>query len=790
MTASPTVLPHILFLPSTRFVPGDIQSMTVSELRSIARNWVDGSQGKLNREDLEDAFRAAAKDPDVAARVVCRLSLYERKIVEAYRRYGGLVESSVIQLDLKARRLLKVVEKRHGEFYVEKTWDGDPFSGLVRRGILIQDGVSSSYYSPSYSRYGPGNDMDRLGLHPGVAALVRPAEPPGWTIPPATDVPVSITRRSVSDVVLDISRVYAWLSARGSAKVRASGHPAAPTLKSLAKAVPLASDRQLDFPEPEGLYFDILRRVGAIRIEDGEAIPDPATADRLFRLPPAALVHALGRGWLFCRGWSDGVGATESQEFDGSDWHVRLRHDLCWALASLVHAGDHWYELSPFIAALYELGKDGPRPFYLGKVAWAPGFPEVLKQGANAQESRALHAWYDNIGTRYASMLMVSLVALGLVERGQFGTGSAAPWGFRLTGYGTAVFGAPEIPPPAAPDYHPFLLVQPNFDVVAYLDQASPRAISILSRIAENDSTSTGSVQTVKITQARVYQALESGLRHEEIVGFLTENSQRDLPRNLIQSLADWSGKRESLAVRSRLTLLGFPTSAQRDAHLEKHPGGEPCGAHFLIMAGPDGPKTIPGKGSVSDHLMGGCKMLTASDDGELHQKGPPDILVEARLRRIAQRTPGGWKLTRESIRRATDLGLKPERIVGWLEDHLAGPTPPMVKLAIDAWTSPEKGPKVALAEAVLLHIPDPDQYQTLRKSTLLAPYILGSPGPHWLQVKPALRQALEEKLRELGLNVDSDLDPAAHEADAGTLPQPPSLKGPGRPRGRPKRTN
>ena len=83
--------------------------------------------------------------------------------------------------------------------------------------------------------------------------------------------------------------------------------------------------------------------------------------------------------------------------------------------------------------------------------------------------------WFRYGGTWYANAVMVTLVALGLVERAGLGQGGSAPIGFRLTEVGRAVFGAPEIAPPPEPAERRCLVIQPNFDVVAYLDQADAK---------------------------------------------------------------------------------------------------------------------------------------------------------------------------------------------------------------------------------------------------------------------------------------------------------------------------
>ena len=105
---------------------------------------------------------------------------------------------------------------------------------------------------------------------------------------------------------------------------------------------------------------------------------------------------------------------------------------------------------------------------------------------------------------------------------------------FRLTDSGRAVFGAPEVAPPSEPAERRCLVIQPNFDVVAYLEQADARTAGILGRIAESDSAHSGPIQTFRLTQASVYQAEESGLSHTQIVDFLRRHGQPEPPANVL----------------------------------------------------------------------------------------------------------------------------------------------------------------------------------------------------------------------------------------------------------------
>ena len=101
---------------------------------------------------------------------------------------------------------------------------------------------------------------------------------------------------------------------------------------------------------------------------------------------------------------------------------------------------------------------------------------------------------------------------------------------------------------------------------------------------------------------------------------------------------------------------------------------------------------------------------------------------------------------------------MKPGLIRRWLEDHLASPAPPLIALAIDAWLKAGKVRPLELGDAVLLHVPDADQFQAIAGSRRLRPFLLGCPGPGWLAVRKESRKELAALLEGLGFVVAREL--------------------------------
>ncbi|MFI5459435.1 MAG: helicase-associated domain-containing protein [Isosphaerales bacterium] len=745
----------LLFSPSSRTLPADLEHLNLNDLRQKARFWLDPSQMTLPRDSLVKVLRLALEDDTAAGRVLLSLSPDERAVASVYRRHGGSVDGEVIRLDLMARGLLEIVEDRITATYSHRRWKQNPIVALENRWALFAhapDPYASSW--ATLDRQVPDRSFERCSLHAGICRQVEPAGPAPWSIAPSKAAPHAVFRRSPAEVALDLTRLVAYISGRGSMKLRKDGALAVATVRAMKKAVPLYDPADFQLPELHGLYCELLRYMGAVRLGSNELHADSKVASGQFAKTGFRQVELWARGWLSAGNWFDGRGIPECREFDDSAKPFRTgRQVVAWALGCLARAGDHWYELEVFISALHALQHHVDFRVPCRTLAWDPKLVGTQDKetgiGLTSQQAR----WFSTTGSWYANAVMVTLVALGLVERARLGPDASAAHGFRLTEIGRAVFGAPEVEPPREPAEHRCLLIQPNFDIVAYLDQADPRTAGLLGRLGEAGSAHPGPIQTFRLTQTSVYQAEESGLDHRQIVDFLQQHSQRDVPANVIRSLSDWSAKREGLSLRSGVTVRGFPTTAARDAYLNSHPGTA-CGSRFVLTPGSDEqpPGLKPSGCIISDHLRGLRTTLEMDEMGRIRTTQPVDLVQEARMRRITEQSSSGWQLTARSIRQAIAGGVKPTLILRWLRGHLAHAIPPLIALAIDQWLGTSR--PLELGEAVLLHLPDKEQFQAIAQSPRLRPFLLGSPGPQWLLVKRETRKELAATLEELGFTL------------------------------------
>jgi hypothetical protein len=102
--------------------------------------------------------------------------------------------------------------------------------------------------------------------------------------------------------------------------------------------------------------------------------------------------------------------------------------------------------------------------------------------------------------------------------------------------------------------------VQPNFEISAFTGEMEYQKLYRLMLITEPVHTDV--VSTFKITDKSIFEAIESGLREEDLLGFLEKESSKPVPANVERSIRDWTSQ-TTFATISDVTL--FETESEKD---------------------------------------------------------------------------------------------------------------------------------------------------------------------------------------------------------------------------------
>ncbi len=102
--------------------------------------------------------------------------------------------------------------------------------------------------------------------------------------------------------------------------------------------------------------------------------------------------------------------------------------------------------------------------------------------------------------------------------------------------------------------------VLPNFEVTVFSTEMEYHKLYRLMLITEPVKTDV--VSTFKITDKSVFEAIEIGLREDDILGFLEKESSKPIPQNVVRSITDWTSQTTFTTVTD-VTL--FETQSEQD---------------------------------------------------------------------------------------------------------------------------------------------------------------------------------------------------------------------------------
>ncbi|MFH0900508.1 MAG: helicase-associated domain-containing protein [Pseudomonadota bacterium] len=763
---SNTTLPFVLAVEREHAKPS-FDYLSSEGARKAARFWVGRATGSNAKADNIERLTSAWHDSRRVAEILAALGPECRAVLAVVKRFGGFISGTFLRREVIARGIVKEPKREERSYYHRQ---GDPVFDLCERLVLL--GGYREYYS-----YGSYREYPSVSLPSHISSLVVPAAPLHWKASaPAEKEPESTSLRAPAQVLVDLEQTARALNSKDHWKVNQGGVLPAAVRNKLAKLLPPQPSDPLEPPDRVVLNYALLCAMGVVQHDEDSGWLVPERIESLARLSHAALAWRCTRAWLDLHIWQDGVGAVPDR--DGRETPTRIDPDalrkarwmLAWALTRVAHSKsspNDWYDLETFLLDLYEAtGESEGLSFFWGGYSWMPHLATAARKDelrGGFERSRAF--WIDDEGRWVANALFATLVYLGLVERGRNGRESSERWSFRLTDVGKAVFGAPEIKIQRAAGSEQCLTIQPNHEILLYLDSADGAAVITLGRIAARES-GTGVVQSFKLTRESVYGALEGGMTLAAIESFLTSRSRNGLPANVSSSLAEWSRKREALVVRSGVALaVGF-SDGQEPAR------GRQVGTQLVVASPRAASKRAKDLGiAVTADSSSAIRDWRVDEHGVVSLgKGNP-LVGTARLRRFATFAGGSWRITPDSVRAARGLGIPAEQIVEWLRQHLCHEVPPVLKIAIESWAGARR--RAFLGNVVLLQVNDLPTFEALRCSQRLQPFLNGTLAPGCLVVAAERRKEAVKTLCELGFSLDAECK-LASEQEADGADQPP----------------
>jgi hypothetical protein len=384
--------------------------------------------------------------------------------------------------------------------------------------------------------------------------------------------------------------------------------------------------------------------------------------------------------------------------------------------------------------------------------------------GSGAREFSA--AWQDRAWQAHEKRLFTWMVGtlfagLGMVDLADDGAL------FRVTPVGRYALGVAEAPPDSRNGCEGALVVQPDFEIIAYLDRCPANLRRRLDTFCERRRG--GPVSTYLLTQESMYRGVRTGVSATDFLHLIERCASRAIPSNVRQQFLTWERKLDTVIIRERCQIVECRTPEEAEKVAEAHEGSRRIGDRFVLVTG-----TAPETASRVEY--NGMPQRCLREDKGLSLRVPwerCDLFATKTLAEIGELTPepsGDLVLTlSKGKRKRADW----ESLLSELEALAETPLPARYRIALRAWGG-ELEPALSRSVAVL-RFSDPEVCQAVLEIPEIAEYLEGRLGDHTVIVKQGKLTPVKKKLKDYGIPVVAGKE----VADKPQAPKPAAPNGP-----------
>ena len=712
-----------------------------ANLKKAVALW--GGSSKLRKDECIVYLKAALNDPPRIDTALARMQPHERTVLGLLKRFDDALDIEALSVAARASGTVPAQERYIRSYY------SDPIGKSLLERVIVMTVTGYRYISFSYSESAVLVFADER-----VLARVGPLECKPLPVT-ATEAPAHTLSRRAQSIVLDMISILRTVNDIGGIGLTKAGAPRTNDLRKVARKMGWGDRVEFDglaFPEPARATISAL--TASNLLSQGSVVP----LEQIVARPASELLRSLVSGLLNLQEWVEiDLGA---RHYGFKRYCPQGRLAVLTALQCLPdrHA---WYRFEDFERALFDR---------IGETYSVVGVrhqPYSFRR-SSAEEHDELDRWRQELRQSWEeadirwlqAVFQTWLYAFGLVELSLV-DGNVDR--FRLTDVGRAVlWGAPSeeearLPTEQAPPW----IVQPNFDVVVYLENATTEQVAFLEQIAERLHVAQHTAQ-YRLTRDSVYAGLERGTGVDRLLDGLASGSRVALPSNVVTEIRTWAALRERITLRRRAELLEFPDAASRQSALERGVSGLEVGERFLLL--PKGHEKI-GKAALAgvtpaviDYANEPLRCLQASEEGVITLVAEPrDLLTPGTLDLWARReSDAAWRLTRESVTAAIGRGRTLTELMTFLQSRLTQRMPAILTVALRAWAGEPAA--AGMGEFVVLQCRQSDLLDALLTSQALKPYLLGRIGPDTILVDRANVDKVRAVLNWAGIQVSTKI--------------------------------
>ena len=709
-------------------------------VQDMAKSW--GFRGKAAKSECMAAITRGLKDPKQIQQLIAGLKPYERLALELTKAQGGKISVRTVIITAALLGLEQPdLKNRFGNEEIAYAHE------LIRSGIFIATHSTDAYY-------GYGLNFEQLISDERILEQVGAPNFPTLNLKETAAPKISAYRRPAS-VVLTILGFMQAVSGLGGLKLTKSGAPQVNSLRKLTKAQRWEEDgTEIDgfwFPQPTialtaaSVYSGMLT-TNADETQLALAAPIEAFANR----PYPVQVSQLLVGLSVTGEWAEW---TPSSFYDASSY-IEARQVLLLVLKLLPLDKSTWFSLDDLEKFLFD--RIGDRFSLTGFIPSQFRSVDVdPEESAKRWRDRQRKEWQQREKHWFRYALSTWLYLLGIVElgwnsRSEFSNQNEAIVSFRVTELGQMIL-HPEVAASFVEQAaQPAWIVQPNFELLVYVDEVAPSQMIFLDRYADRLDIQQHTAH-YRLTRESVYRGLECGGSLEEFLTALRTGAKVPVPQNVEIDLQQWGGLREQITLRRETQMIEFADYQAMQTAMNQGVKGKILGDRFLLIdkVTPAIESLIKQKIRYDQPLV---RCLKIGETGEVTQtKSVHDLLLETQLQQWMEKGANKtWALTQASVAKAAKAGNKASDILDFLEARRTDELPPLLKVALTAWAG--RPPTLEMAEVIVLRCTNWEVFDAIARSEFLRSRFVARLSPDLLLVDRSQLKKLKQDLEWLGI--------------------------------------
>lgn len=504
--------------------------------------------------------------------------------------------------------------------------------------------------------------------------------------------------------------------------------------RDLARAREMAREAGVT-AEATTLALTMSRELGCVAAQDGRLVVTKKAQEWAERTS-ADQARDLFAVFIACPDLADlepffpSIGRQVDSRYGPSSLRRTYHRTLTATVLEGLEAGA-WYAVEGVIKAI----RKRDRNVLFAKESWR----NHLGYGANPTGRWTDEMWLTRERRYFEWLLCSQLRDLGIVHLAQENRL------VRVTPLGWYALGVGDPPPKPSTESDAVLVVQPNFEIVADLDQCPVPMRRKLDAFC--DRVRAGVVSTYRIGQGSIYRGARSGNSLHEFLGLLGKYSQQGIPINLREQFATWQRQLESIVMHARCTVVECRSDAQAAALAARLPGARRVGKRFILCDTPpdEAATRIDYSQSLAPCLEQGPGLRLRAPWSATH------LFVRRQLEefgKVAYTSSGDLEV--ELCPEALNRQMDPSSATGQLQDLVIGPLAARYRAVLRAWL--DDGVLGQSRSASLVRFRDAESCQAVLETPDTAACIEGRLGSCTVVIRKGHLGRFKELLKEWGI--------------------------------------